>query len=46
MTTSKSDEFDRRVLLLMDCGAMKDKDWPDKGIKKRAKCFLKLWEKM
>ena len=30
----------------MDCGAMKDKDWPDKGIKKRTKCFLKLWEKM
>ena len=25
---------------------MKDKDWPDKGIKKRTKCFLKLWEKM
>jgi hypothetical protein len=46
MTTSKSDEFDRRVSLLMDCGAMKDKDWPDKGIKKRTKCFLKLWEKM
>ena len=44
MTTSKSDEFDRRVSLLMDCGAMKDKDWPDKGIKKRTKCFLKLWE--
>ena len=46
MTTSKSDEFDRRVLLLIDCGAMKDKDWPDKGIKKRTKYFLKLWEKM
>jgi hypothetical protein len=46
MMTSKSDEFDRRVLLLMDCGVMKDKDWPDKGVKKRTKCFLKLWEKM
>ena len=46
MTTSKSDEFDRRVSLLIDCGAMKDKDWPDKGVKKRTKCFLKLWEKM
>jgi hypothetical protein len=32
MMTSKSNEFDRRVSLLMDCGAMKDKDWPDKGI--------------
>ena len=46
MMTSKSDEFDRRVSLLMDCGAMKDKDWPDKSVKKRIKCFLKLWEKM
>jgi hypothetical protein len=42
MTTSKSDEFNRRVSLLMDCGAMKDKDWLDKGVKKRTKCFLKL----
>ena len=46
MTISKSDEFDRRVLLLMDCRVMKDKDWPDKDIKKRTKCFLKLWEKI
>jgi hypothetical protein len=46
MTTSKSGEFNRSVLLLMDCGAMKDKDWPDKGVKKRTKYFLKLWEKM
>jgi hypothetical protein len=46
MMTFKSDEFDRRVSFLMDCGAMKDKDWPDKGVKKRTKCFLKLWEKM
>jgi hypothetical protein len=46
MMTLKSDEFDRRLSLLIDCGAMKDKDWPDKGVKKRTKCFLKLWEKM
>ena len=46
MTISKSDEFNRRISLLMDCGVMKDKDWPDKGVKKWTKCFLKLWEKM
>jgi hypothetical protein len=26
MTTSESNEFDSRILLLMDCGAMKDKN--------------------
>ena len=46
MTTSKSNKFDRRVSLLIDCGAIKNKDWPNKGVKKRTKCFLKLWEKM
>ena len=46
MTTSRFNEFNRRVSLLIDCGAMKDKDWPNKGIKKRAKYFLKLWEKI
>ena len=42
MTTSRSNEFNRRVSLLIDCGAMKDKDWPNKGIKKRMKCFFKI----
>jgi hypothetical protein len=46
ITTWKSDEFDRRVLLLMDCGAMKDKDWPGKVLRKGRSVFLKLWEKM
>ena len=46
MTTSKSNEFDRRVSLLMDYGAMKDKNWLDKEVKKRTRLFLKLWEKM
>ena len=34
MTTSKSNKFDRRVSLLMDCGVIKDKNWPDKEVKK------------
>jgi len=45
MTTSKSNEFDRRILLLMECEAMKDKNWADKEVKKRTRFFLKLWEK-
>ena len=45
MTTSESNEFDRRVSLLMDYGAIKDKNWPDKEVKKRTRLFLKLWEK-
>ena len=44
-TTCESNEFDRRVKLLIDCGAMKDKDWRNQDMKKRTKCFLKLWEK-
>jgi hypothetical protein len=31
---------------LIDCGAMKDKDWWNQEVKKRTKGFLKLWEKM
>ena len=33
MTTFEQNEFDRRVSLLIDCGVMKDKDWPDKEVK-------------
>jgi hypothetical protein len=44
--TSELNEFDRRVTLLIDCGAMKDKDWQNQDVKKRTKGFLKLWEKM
>jgi hypothetical protein len=43
--TCELNEFDRRVKLLIDCGAMKDKDWRNQDVKKRTKCFLKLWEK-
>ena len=43
---SKSNEFNRRVSLLIDCGAMKDKDWQNQDVKKKMKAFLKLWEKM
>jgi hypothetical protein len=32
MTTSKSNEFDRRILLLMDCRVMKNKNWADKEV--------------
>ena len=31
---------------MIDCGAMKDKDWWNQEVKKRTKGFLKLWEKM
>ena len=44
--TSESNEFDRRVKLLIDCGVMKDKDWRNQDVKKRTKYFLKLWEKI
>ena len=43
---SKSNEFDRRVLLLINCRAIKDKDWRNQDVKKRTKAFLKLWEKI
>jgi hypothetical protein len=46
MTTSESNEFDRRISLLIDCGAMKDKNWVDKEVKIRTRFFLKLWEKI
>jgi hypothetical protein len=39
---SESNKFDRRVSLLMDCEAMKDKDWSNKEVKKRMRLFLKL----
>ena len=45
MMTSESNEFNRRVSLLIDCGAMKDKNWADKEVKKRTRLFLRLWEK-
>jgi hypothetical protein len=44
-TICESNEFDRRVKLLIDCGVMKDKDWRNQDVKKRTKYFLKLWEK-
>ena len=44
--TSESNEFDRRVILLIDCGVMKDKDWRNQDVKKKTKGFLKLWENM
>jgi hypothetical protein len=43
---SKSNEFDRRVLLLINYRAIKDKDWRNQDFKKRTKAFLKLWEKI
>ena len=46
MTTSESNEFDRRVSLLIDCRVMKNKNWADKEVKKRTRIFLKLWEKI
>jgi hypothetical protein len=46
MMTFEKNEFNRRVLLLMDCGAVKDKNWLDKEVKKKMRLFLKLWEKL
>ncbi len=45
MTTSEQNEFKRRLSLLMDCGAMDDKNWPTSEVKHRTKQYLKLWEK-
>ena len=46
MTTSEQNEFEKRVSLLIDCGAMKDKNWPTAEVKHRTKQYLKLWKKM
>jgi hypothetical protein len=39
MMTSESNEFDKKISLLIDCGAMKDKNWADKEVKKRTRFF-------
>ena len=44
MTTSEQNEFKGRFSLLMDCGAMNDKNWPSNEVKHRTKKFLKLWQ--
>jgi hypothetical protein len=44
MTTSQQKE--RRVSLLMDSGAMDDKNWKKEEVKHRMKQYIKLWEKM
>ena len=44
MTTSEQNEFKERFSLLMDCGAMNDKNWPSDEVKHRTKKFLKLWQ--
>ena len=46
MTTSEQNEFKRRLSLLMDCGAMDDKNWPTSEVKNWTKQYLKLWGKM
>ena len=46
MTTSEQNKFEKRVSLLIDCGAMKDKNWPTAEVKHRTKQYLKLWKKM
>src|SRR5580692_4099869 len=37
---------ERRVSLLMDSGAMDDKNWKKEEVKHRMKQYIKLWEKM
>jgi hypothetical protein len=44
MTTSQ--EKERRVSLLMDSGAMDDKNWKKEEVKHQMKQYIKLWEKM
>jgi hypothetical protein len=44
MTTSEQNEFEGIFSLLMDCEAMKDKNWPAGEVKHRTKQFLKLWQ--
>src|SRR5580692_9680138 len=46
MTTSEQNEFEKRVSLLIDCGAMKDKNWPTAEVKHQTKQYLKMWKKM
>jgi len=40
--TSESNKFNRRILLLIDYGAMNDKNWADKEVKKRTRFFFKI----
>ena len=42
MSTSK--QFDGKLSLLIDCGAMKDKNWPNNKVRNGTKQFLKLWQ--
>jgi hypothetical protein len=42
----QKDEFDRMVSLLIECGAMKDKNWPTGEVRHRTRQYLKLWRKM
>jgi hypothetical protein len=46
MKILESNEFDRRVSLLINYRAIKDKDWLNQDVKKKTRFFLKLWEKM
>ena len=44
MTTPEQNEFKGRFSLLMDCGAMNDKNWLEGEVKHRTKKFLQLWQ--
>jgi|HubBroStandDraft_2_1064218.scaffolds.fasta_scaffold69967_2 hypothetical protein len=44
MTTSEQKEFKGRLSLLIDCGAMNDKNWLEEEVKNRTKKVLKLWQ--
>jgi hypothetical protein len=47
-STSEQNELDRRILLLMDCGAMNDKNWSGtkSEIKQQTRRYVKMWRKM
>ena len=44
MTTFEQNEFKGRFSLLMDCGAMNDKNWLSDEVKHRTKKVLKGWQ--
>jgi hypothetical protein len=39
MMIMELNEFDRRVSLLIDCEVIKDKNWPNREVKKKTNFF-------
>ena len=45
MAMASPEQIERRVSMLMDSGAMDDKNWPKEEVKHRMKQYVKMWEK-